>query len=112
MLSGEPDGQRGGARKIRHLLHKYQNKAFLCRVRVGQSCSVPALMQNDIVLYRYCTQPPLAEANKLHHEGSGAPHPMRVGGVGEYHGRAELDLLRGRGGEGLRDVWLVIEAGK
>jgi hypothetical protein len=31
-------------------------------------------------------------------------------GVGGYHGRAELDLLRGRGArgrEGVRYVWLV-----
>jgi hypothetical protein len=32
-------------------------------------------------------------------------------GVGGYHCQAELGLLRGRGREGVRDVWLVGKVG-
>ncbi len=44
----------------------------------------------------YCTQPPHTEVTKLrllcpHHEGAGAPHPIRVGGSDLWYQMALVD---------------------
>ncbi len=45
-------------------------------------------------VYIHCTQPPYAVAIKLlcpHHEGAGAPHPIRVGGPDLWYQMAFVD---------------------
>jgi hypothetical protein len=64
---------------------------------------------------------PHAEVTKLlcpHHEGAGAPHPIRAGGPDLWYQMALVDttveqsLISSAGGdEGVRDVWLVGKVG-
>jgi hypothetical protein len=69
----------------------------------------------------YCTQPTPREVTKLlcpHHEGAGAPHPIRAGGPDLWYQMALVDttveqsLISSAGwDEGVRDVWLVGKVG-